>query len=33
MEERHEISHEEADRMRDHSHEECVHEVDGPRDH
>ncbi len=29
MEERHEISREEADRMRDHSHEECVREIDG----
>ena len=28
MEERHEISHEEADRMRDHSHEECVREAE-----
>ena len=33
MEDRHEISHEDADRMRDHSHEECVREVDGPREH
>jgi hypothetical protein len=33
MEDRHEISHEDADRMRDHSHEECVREVDGHREH
>ena len=33
MEERHEISREEADRMRDHSHEECEREVDGSREH
>lgn len=31
MEERHEISREEADRKRDHLHEECVREVDEHR--
>ena len=30
MEDRHEISHEEADRKRDHLHEECERELDGP---
>ncbi len=31
MEDRHEISREEADRKRDHLHEECERELDGPR--
>jgi hypothetical protein len=30
QEDRHEISHEQADRMRDHSRDECVREIDGP---
>lgn len=30
QEDRHEISHEEADRMRAHSRNDCVHEIDGP---
>ncbi len=31
MEDRHEISREEADRKRDHLHEECERELDGRR--